>query len=63
MQTNGMNGEAKVYKNSWDCLRRIVTQEGMRKLYSGLSANVIRAVPGAAIQFWAYDTLKQTFGI
>lgn len=63
MQTNGMLGKPKVYKNSVDCFTRIIRQEGVRKLYAGLSANLVRAIPGAAIQFWAYDFLKKSLGI
>lgn len=63
MQTNGMLGKPKVYSSSLDCLRKIINHEGFSKLYAGLSANLIRAIPGAAIQFWAYDKSKTLLGI
>lgn len=58
MQTNGANGEPRVYSSSLDCVRQIVRKEGAAALFSGLRANAIRAVPGAAIQFAAYDFFK-----
>lgn len=57
MQMNGMNGEARLYKNSWDCTKKLVRNEGMTALFNGYGANLIRGLPGAAIQFWAYDML------
>ena len=58
MITNGINGEAKLYVNSWDCSRKIIQNEGTVGLFRGLSTNAIRCIPGAAIQFAAYDGLK-----
>ncbi len=58
MQMNGMNGEPKLYTNSWDCTTKLVRTEGVRGLFNGLGANTIRALPGAAIQFWAFDFLN-----
>lgn len=57
MQMNGMGGEAKMYTNSWDCAVKLVKREGPGGLFNGLKANLIRCLPGAAIQFYAYDTL------
>jgi len=58
MQMNGMNGEARLYRNSWDCTAKLVRKEGVKGLFNGLGANLIRCLPGAAIQFWAYDMLN-----
>lgn len=59
MQTNGIGGAPRIYENTWDCTKKIVKYEGFRGLFKGLSANVVRCIPGAAIQFWAYDTFKK----
>jgi len=58
MQMNGMGGEAKLYTNSWDCTKKIVRAEGVKGLFNGLGANLVRCLPGAAIQFWAYDLVN-----
>jgi len=63
MQTNGMSGEARLYRNSLHCFQLIVETEGWRTLFAGLYANMVRAVPGAAIQFWAYELCKDFFGV
>jgi len=62
MQTNGVGGAERVYKHTWDCLLQTVRKEGFAGLYHGLWVNVIRCLPGAAIQFAAYDALKVLFG-
>lgn len=58
MQTNGAGGAARLYTTSWDCCVKTVRAEGVRGLYHGLFVNMVRCLPGAAIQFAAYDTLK-----
>ena len=61
MQTNGAGGAERVYKNSWDCCKKTIRAEGFQGLYHGLGVNIIRCLPGAAIQFAAYDSLKILF--
>ena len=61
MQSNGMGGEKRMYNNSWHCTKMVVKKEGVIGLYRGLLINCIRGVPGAAIQFAAYETLKTVF--
>jgi solute carrier family 25 (mitochondrial adenine nucleotide translocator), member 4/5/6/31 len=45
------------YRNGWDCLRRILREEGVKGLYSGLSVNVVRSLSGAVLLV-AYDEIK-----
>ena len=61
-QTDGMNGMAKVYDGTIDCCKQIYRKEGMGGFFRGIVVNCIRAVPGAAIQFLAYDSLKKALG-
>jgi hypothetical protein len=63
MQTNGVGGEPRMYSDSFDCFRKIVRNEGWKLLFAGLWANVVRAIPGAAVQFWCYDAMKVVLGI
>lgn len=58
MIVNGINGAERVYKNSMDCTRKIIRFEGFTGLWIGFTANGIRCIPGAAIQFFAYDQFK-----
>lgn len=46
------------YKHVFDALIRIVRDEGITKLYSGLGPNVIRAMLMTAGQLASYDTFK-----
>lgn len=63
MQTNGVSGQPRVYRNSWDCCVQIVNKEGMVGLFRGYNANLARGLPGAAIQFVAYDLFKIMFNV
>mmetsp|Transcript_6942 Transcript_6942/g.12782 ORF Transcript_6942/g.12782 Transcript_6942/m.12782 type:complete len:347 (-) Transcript_6942:40-1080(-) len=59
MQTDGMCGRERVYRGMMDCYRQIVSKEGGHiALFKGWGTNCIRAIPGAGIQFLAYDTFK-----
>ncbi|MES1907855.1 MAG: hypothetical protein MHM6MM_000893 [Cercozoa sp. M6MM] len=59
MQTNGMHGKARVYKHTGDCIMRMIKTEGFRSFFRGVGVNAARCVPGSAIQFVAYDLLRQ----
>jgi hypothetical protein len=61
MQSNGMGGTKLLYRNSWHCVTTILKQEGVVGLYRGLLINCLRGIPGAAIQFSAYEGLKSVF--
>jgi len=56
MQMSGAQGVH--YKGMMDCLRKVVATEGVAALYRGMAVSMLRTVPGAAIQFLAYDALK-----
>jgi len=58
MQTNGIGGELTTYKNSFDAIIKITKLEGPKAFFKGLNANMVACIPGAAIQFVAYDFLK-----
>jgi len=63
MQTNGIGGHTRHYSSSLDCFNKILRAEGIRGFFKGLSANIARTLPGAAIQFSCYDFCKQYFGL
>lgn len=58
MQTSGIGGESKMYRNTWDCTKKIVAAEGWQGLYRGIFANTVKAIPNAGIQFVLFDFLK-----
>lgn len=62
MQSDGINGEKKLYRNTLDCIKRILATEGTMGFHRGFMVNVLRSVPGTAIQLTAYDLLKNMCG-
>lgn len=38
-----------LYKNTWDCAKKIVAQEGGAALYKGALSNVFRGTGGALV--------------
>eukprot|EP01114_Cavostelium_apophysatum_P013986 TRINITY_DN3504_c0_g1_i1.p1 TRINITY_DN3504_c0_g1~~TRINITY_DN3504_c0_g1_i1.p1 ORF type:complete len:356 (-),score=58.93 TRINITY_DN3504_c0_g1_i1:174-1241(-) len=57
MQLQIKDKEVAPYKNSFDCARRIVKEEGVKAFYKGLVASYI-GVSETAIQFALYERLK-----
>lgn len=48
----------KHYKNSWDCLKHIVKNEGFTSLYKGLSASYLGGVE-STLQWVLYEQMKR----
>ena len=42
-------GQAVKYKSSMDAGRQIIAQEGVRSLFKGAGANILRGVAGAGV--------------
>jgi solute carrier family 25 phosphate transporter 23/24/25/41 len=49
------------YKNGLDVLSKIIRNEGILKLYSGMLPNMIKIVPNNSIRFLVYEIMKKTF--
>lgn len=43
------SGEAVKYKSSWDCTKQIVAKEGVKSLFNGAGANILRGIAGAGV--------------
>lgn len=57
MMQAGIPTAERIYRNSWDCIRVVVQQEGIRGFYLGLGPNLFRSV-GGALLLVAYDGFK-----
>jgi len=57
MMQSGLPADQRQYRNSSDCLRKILRQEGIRGFYLGMGPNLIRTI-GAALVLVGYDTFK-----
>ncbi|KAK5656526.1 hypothetical protein OQA88_4503 [Cercophora sp. LCS_1] len=47
------------YKNSWDCIKQILRNEGIRGMYKGMSASYL-GVAESTLQWMMYEQLKQS---
>ena len=50
---------ARRYKNSWDCIKQVVRQEGIRGLYKGMSASYL-GVTESTLQWVLYEKMKKS---
>ena len=48
-------GRTEHYSGMWDCLVKIVRNEGARGLFKGLSPGLVKAVATTSINFWFYE--------
>lgn len=53
----GKSAQDKIYKNSWDCIVKILKNEGIYGLYKGLSASYLGSVEGV-LQWLLYEQIK-----
>eukprot|EP00118_Oscarella_pearsei_P027654 m.311258 g.311258 ORF g.311258 m.311258 type:complete len:300 (+) comp63451_c0_seq1:19-918(+) len=52
-------GQPPLYKNTLDCVRKTVSNEGLRGLYKGMAAPIIGVTPIFAVSFWGYAVGKK----
>ncbi|TQS33283.1 hypothetical protein Golomagni_06379, partial [Golovinomyces magnicellulatus] len=52
------SGEAVKYKNSFDAARQIIAKNGVKSLFNGAGANILRGVAGAGV-LSGYDKLQE----
>jgi hypothetical protein len=62
-QVNCSEGHPVRYRGYFDCLKQTLRQEGPRALYRGCLINCVKTVPGAGLQFVAYDLIKTTIQV
>ena len=58
MQLSGSQGQSMSYSSYLHCVRHLAAQEGLPGFYRGIGVNCVKTVPGAAIQFLAFDLIK-----
>jgi solute carrier family 25 aspartate/glutamate transporter 12/13 len=51
----------KIYKNSWDCFKKVIKGEGVRGLYRGIIPQLIGVAPEKAIKLTVNDLLRSLF--
>lgn len=60
LQLEGSRGTKAQYAGYWDCAQKTYKAEGIGRFYRGVTINIIRMAPNAAVQFGSYELLKQT---
>eukprot|EP00527_Entomoneis_sp_CCMP2396_P007342 CAMPEP_0198150298 /NCGR_PEP_ID=MMETSP1443-20131203/50267_1 /TAXON_ID=186043 /ORGANISM="Entomoneis sp., Strain CCMP2396" /LENGTH=342 /DNA_ID=CAMNT_0043815567 /DNA_START=35 /DNA_END=1060 /DNA_ORIENTATION=+ len=55
LQLQGSRGTTHEYKGYFDCLFSTIKTQGIRRLYAGLTINLIRMAPNTAVQFGSYE--------
>jgi Mitochondrial carrier protein len=58
LQLQGSRGTTSSYAGYWDCVRQTYRDHGITRFYRGLTINLIRMAPNAAVQFGSYELLK-----
>jgi len=59
-QRNSRVGE-RLYKNSWDCAKKVVRNEGFRGLYAGVLPQLVGVAPEKAIKLTVNDLVRGHF--
>ena len=59
-QRSGMVGEL-MYKNSFDCFKKVIRHEGLRGLYRGLPPQLVGVAPEKAIKLTVRDCHTNIF--
>lgn len=49
-------------RGTYQALRNVIKHDGVRSIYRGWSATLIREVPGYGLYFWAYEHSKKSMG-
>lgn len=62
LQTDGAGGRAAQYRGTWHCCTDIMAKEGVAGFFQGVGTNIIRCIPGAGIQFLAYEVFCSLLG-
>ena len=58
LQLQGSRGSKTNYTGYWDCVRQTLANDGITRFYRGVTINIIRMAPNAAVQFGSYEVLK-----
>ncbi|KAG5494036.1 hypothetical protein JKF63_01870 [Porcisia hertigi] len=55
LQTQGTNGREKKYTGMVDCMVKMIRNKGVTSLFSGLTANYLKAVPASSCTFVVFE--------
>lgn len=58
LQGSRESASREQYRGYWDCVRQTYRAHGLIRFYRGLTINLVRMAPNAAVQFGSYELLK-----
>jgi len=61
LQLQGTPGY-KTYEGYFHCAKTILKEQGIGRFYKGMGVNLVRMAPNTAVQFGAYEGLKEITG-
>ncbi|CAB9524022.1 Adenine nucleotide transporter BT1, chloroplastic/amyloplastic/mitochondrial [Seminavis robusta] len=62
LQVQGVGGRPVIYAGTFDCIKQVITKEGVRGVYAGLIPNLVKLAPTGAISFVAVEYIKDFMG-
>eukprot|EP00940_MAST-03C_sp_MAST-3C-sp2_P002145 g2145.t1 len=62
IQVQGVGGRPILYKGPFDCMRKVIAEEGARGVYSGLRANLMKLAPTGALTFMGVEAVRDIMG-
>jgi solute carrier family 25 citrate transporter 1 len=60
VKTRMQGTKASQYKNTFDCFKQIIANEGFAAFYAGVVPRLGRVVPGQGIIFMSFETIQKT---
>jgi len=63
MQIQGFASNLQEYNNSFDVIKKIYTQFGLRGFYNGMLSCYLKVIPSIAISFWTFEKMKMLLRI
>ena len=58
VKTRMQGTKASQYKNTFDCFKQIISNEGISALYAGVVPRLGRVVPGQGIIFMSFESIQ-----
>ena len=59
LQLQGTTGTTEVFTGYFDCIRKTYAAHGAKRFFAGMGVNLVRMAPNTAVQFGAYELLKE----
>ena len=60
LQIQSASDTAKKYNGTIDCAKKLYKEGGIRSVYKGTTATLMRDVPASGVYFASYDWLKKS---